>query len=169
MNIIEMEKLPLVELRQQAKEHEIPRAGRLKKEDLIMKIRQAEAEKLLEEHKQQLADARRQAQEIVAEGREAGEVLEMAPGDLDALTRTFDGLAKRVSALVFAEPPPLESLGATTRKKAPVNLALPLGMALMTLRFLQVGWSVLIGETEVIIACHEAESEHCTGEEKVWK
>ena len=36
------------------------------------KTRQAEAEKLLEEHKQQLADARRQAQEIVAEGREAG-------------------------------------------------------------------------------------------------
>ena len=36
------------------------------------KTRQAEAEKLLEEHKQQLADARRQAQGIVAEGREAG-------------------------------------------------------------------------------------------------
>ncbi len=36
------------------------------------KTRQAEAEKLLEEHKQQLTDARRQAQEIVAEGREAG-------------------------------------------------------------------------------------------------
>jgi len=36
------------------------------------RTRQAEAEKLLEEHRQQLADARRQAQEIVAEGREAG-------------------------------------------------------------------------------------------------
>jgi len=36
------------------------------------RTRQAEAERLLEEHKQQLADARRQAQEIVAEGREAG-------------------------------------------------------------------------------------------------
>ena len=34
--------------------------------------RQTEAEKLLQEHKEQLADARRQAQEIVAEGREAG-------------------------------------------------------------------------------------------------
>jgi transcription termination factor Rho len=45
MNIIEMEKIPLVELRQQAKEYQIPRAGRLKKEELIMKIRQAEAEK----------------------------------------------------------------------------------------------------------------------------
>ena len=33
--------------------------------------RQAEAEKLLEEHKQQLAEARRQAQEILAEGRDA--------------------------------------------------------------------------------------------------
>lgn len=32
-----------------------------------------EAERLLQEHKSQLADARRQAQEIVAEGREAGE------------------------------------------------------------------------------------------------
>lgn len=32
-----------------------------------------ESARLLEEHKQQLADARRQAQEIVAEGREAGE------------------------------------------------------------------------------------------------
>ena len=36
------------------------------------RTRQAEAEKLLEEHKLQLADARRQAQEIVSEGREAG-------------------------------------------------------------------------------------------------
>ena len=33
--------------------------------------RQAEAERLLEEHKIQLADARRQAQEILAEGRDA--------------------------------------------------------------------------------------------------
>jgi F-type H+-transporting ATPase subunit b len=33
----------------------------------------AESEQLLEEHKAQLADARRQAQELVAEGREAGE------------------------------------------------------------------------------------------------
>jgi F-type H+-transporting ATPase subunit b len=32
-----------------------------------------EAQRLLAEHKQQLADARRQSQEIVAEGREAGE------------------------------------------------------------------------------------------------
>ena len=40
------------------------------------RTRQEEAEKLLEEHKQQLADARRQAQEIVAEGREAGSRLQ---------------------------------------------------------------------------------------------
>jgi F-type H+-transporting ATPase subunit b len=33
--------------------------------------RQLEAERLLKEHKEQLADARRQAQEILAEGREA--------------------------------------------------------------------------------------------------
>jgi len=37
--------------------------------------RQEEAEKLLEEHKAQLADARRQAQQILAEGREAGDRL----------------------------------------------------------------------------------------------
>jgi F-type H+-transporting ATPase subunit b len=36
------------------------------------RTRQEEAEQLLKEHKEQLADARRQAQEIVAEGREAG-------------------------------------------------------------------------------------------------
>lgn len=35
--------------------------------------RQAEAEKLLEEHRQQLADARRQASELLAEGKSAGE------------------------------------------------------------------------------------------------
>ena len=40
------------------------------------RTRQSEAEKLLEEHKQQLADARRQAQEILAEGREAGSRLQ---------------------------------------------------------------------------------------------
>ena len=45
MNILEMEKVSLVELRQQGKALEIPRSNRLKKEDLIMKIRQAEAEK----------------------------------------------------------------------------------------------------------------------------
>ena len=35
------------------------------------RTRQEEAEKLLEEHKRQLTDARRQAQEILAEGRDA--------------------------------------------------------------------------------------------------
>jgi len=39
------------------------------------KRRQEEAAKLLEEHKKQLADARRQAQEIMAEGREAADRL----------------------------------------------------------------------------------------------
>lgn len=37
--------------------------------------RQAEAEKLLDEHRRQLADARRQAGEILAEGRAAGDRL----------------------------------------------------------------------------------------------
>lgn len=35
--------------------------------------RQEEAEKLAEEHRKQLAEARREAQEIIAEGREAGQ------------------------------------------------------------------------------------------------
>ena len=39
------------------------------------KERQEEAERLLAEHREQLADARRQAQEIVAEGRSAGDTV----------------------------------------------------------------------------------------------
>lgn len=45
MNIIELEKTPLAKLRKQATKLEIPRSSRLKKDDLILKIRQAEAEK----------------------------------------------------------------------------------------------------------------------------
>ncbi len=45
MDILELQKHTLLDLRQMAKDYEIPRASRLKKEDLIMKIRQAEAEK----------------------------------------------------------------------------------------------------------------------------
>ena len=37
-------------------------------------------------------------------------------------------------------------------------LALPLGMALLTLRFLQLGWRVVTGELDTIIAGHEAEA-----------
>ena len=37
--------------------------------------------------------------------------------------------------------------------------ALPLGMALMTFRFLQLGWRVLNGELDKIIASHEVEDE----------
>ena len=44
MNIIELEKKPLADLRQQAKKEKIPNANRLKKEALIVKLRQAEAE-----------------------------------------------------------------------------------------------------------------------------
>ncbi len=43
--------------------------------------------------------------------------------------------------------------------------ALPLGISLLTLRFLQVGWKVFKGEQDSIIASHEAEaavSEHPT-------
>ncbi len=45
MNILELEKTPLAKLRKQAKELEIPRAARLKKEDLILNIHRVEAEK----------------------------------------------------------------------------------------------------------------------------
>lgn len=44
----------------------------------------AEAEAALEEHKKQLADARRQAQDIVAQGREAGEKVR---SDIEAKAR----------------------------------------------------------------------------------
>ncbi len=43
MRITELEKASLADLRQMARELKIPRANRLKKEDLIIKIRQAEA------------------------------------------------------------------------------------------------------------------------------
>ena len=38
-------------------------------------------------------------------------------------------------------------------------LALPLGMALLTFRFLQLGWQVATGSLEKIIASHEVEDE----------
>ena len=38
-------------------------------------------------------------------------------------------------------------------------LALPLGMALLTFRFLQLGWEVVTGKVEKIIASHEVEDE----------
>lgn len=45
MNILELENEPLVKLRQMAKDLNIANAGRLKKESLILRIRQVEAEK----------------------------------------------------------------------------------------------------------------------------
>jgi len=52
--------------------------------------RQTEAQKLLEEHRQQLADARRQASELLAEGKAAGEkvrkeIEEKARGEAQAI------------------------------------------------------------------------------------
>ncbi len=38
-------------------------------------------------------------------------------------------------------------------------LALPLGMALLTFRFLQVGWQIITGKLDKIIASHEVEEE----------
>ena len=45
MRILELENAPLAALRDMAKELNIPNAARLKKENLIMRIRQADAEK----------------------------------------------------------------------------------------------------------------------------
>ena len=45
MSISELEKMPLMKLRQEAKTLGVERANRLKKEDLMMKIRQFEAAK----------------------------------------------------------------------------------------------------------------------------
>jgi len=45
MNILELENEPLAKLRQLGKEFNIPNAARLKKEILILRIRQVEAER----------------------------------------------------------------------------------------------------------------------------
>ncbi|MEK6256149.1 MAG: transcription termination factor Rho [Chloroflexota bacterium] len=45
MDLIELEKKPLVELRAMGKEMEVPRANRLKKEELLIGLRQYEADK----------------------------------------------------------------------------------------------------------------------------
>ncbi len=45
MRVLELENTPLAELRQRAKDLDVPGATRLKKEDLIMRIKQAEAER----------------------------------------------------------------------------------------------------------------------------
>ena len=45
MDIIELEKQPLLALRQTATDLDVPRAARMKKEQLILRIRQAEAER----------------------------------------------------------------------------------------------------------------------------
>jgi F-type H+-transporting ATPase subunit b len=56
------------------------------------RTRQVEAEKLLEEHKRQLADARRQAQEILAEGRDAA----------GRLQKELEGKAREESEAILA-------------------------------------------------------------------
>jgi len=55
------------------------------------RMRQAEAERLLQEHKEQLADARRQAQEILAEGRDAA----------DRLRKDLEGKAREESETIL--------------------------------------------------------------------
>jgi len=72
------------------------------------KSRQEEAEKLLQEHKAQLADARRQSQEILAEGREAADRLrkeleEKAREESEAiLTRARSEIEREKEAAVDA-------------------------------------------------------------------
>jgi len=55
------------------------------------RARQLEAERLLQEHKEQLADARRQAQEILAEGRDAA----------DRLRKDLEGKAREESEAIL--------------------------------------------------------------------
>ena len=45
MKVLELENTPLTALRQIARELEVPNASRMKKEDLILRIQQAEAER----------------------------------------------------------------------------------------------------------------------------
>jgi F-type H+-transporting ATPase subunit b len=82
------------------------------------KSRQEEAEKLLEEHKAQLADARRQAGEILAEGREAG----------DRLKKELEGKAREESEAILirarAEIEREKDAALDTLRKESVDLAL---------------------------------------------
>lgn len=48
-------------------------------------------------------------------------------------------------------------------------LALPLGMALMTFRFLQIAWNIIQGKQDSIIASHEAETQHIAVDKNPWK
>jgi len=48
-------------------------------------------------------------------------------------------------------------------------LALPLGLALLTFRFLQVGWKIITNQQDMIIASHEAESMLKAEDENPWK
>jgi C4-dicarboxylate transporter DctQ subunit len=48
-------------------------------------------------------------------------------------------------------------------------LALPLGLSLMTIRFLQVGWKIITNQQDKIIASHEAENMLKTEDENPWK
>ncbi len=80
--------------------------------------RQAEAEKLLDEHRRQLADARRQAGEIVAEGRAAGERVRK---EIEEKARTEgQGIVERARQDIVRE----RDLAIQTLRKESVDLAL---------------------------------------------
>jgi F-type H+-transporting ATPase subunit b len=82
------------------------------------KSRQEEAEKLLAEHKAQLADARKQASEILAEGRDAA----------DRLKKELEGKAREESEAILtrarAEIEREKEAALDTLRKESVDLAL---------------------------------------------
>jgi len=80
--------------------------------------RQAEAEKLLDEHRRQLADARRQAGEILAEGRAAGERVRK---EIEEKARTeAQGIVERARQDIERE----RDLALQTLRRESVDLAL---------------------------------------------
>lgn len=82
------------------------------------KFRQEEAEKLLAEHKAQLSDARRQASEILAEGREAADRLRK---ELEVKAREeSDGILTRARAEIERE----KDAALDTLRRESVDLAL---------------------------------------------
>jgi F-type H+-transporting ATPase subunit b len=92
------------------------------------KSRQEEAEKLLAEHKAQLADARRQASEIMAEGRDAA----------DRLKKELEGKAREESEAILtrarAEIEREKEAALDTLRKESVDLALAAASKLLHIK-----------------------------------
>jgi len=87
-----------------------------------------ESAKLLEEHRNQLADARRQAQEVVAEGREAGERIRR---EIEAKAReTSDDMLERARQEIARE----RDLAVATLREEAVDLAMAAASRLLNER-----------------------------------